>query len=239
MAVSAAFIQPDGFLTQLSRADYLRLFGEGYDAACAYSDEDLAAHFSSFGEMDVEATFEFRRQGRSIGLASASLLHGGFSRRSWLRPGEDLYKGNGRVKHEAHRIHVGPFLGLQIHSCQAKDKHEISGEADQLPGGNNHFEIWVFRNTDILGGVPFEKLTFNELPAAAGFRNDRLFIEQVKRGAIEEFLQCCAGHHPPDQLRSDFADHQMPVRLMSALYRSHIARRESGNPLITVPWTES
>lgn len=239
VAVTCACIQPDGFLTQLSREDYVRLFGEGYDAACGNSDEELAARFSSFGEMDVEGSFEFRRQGRSIALASASLLHGGFSRRSWLHPGEDLYKGNGRVKHEAHRIHVGPFLGLQIHSCQAKDRHETSGDQDELPGGNNHFEIWVFRNTDILGGEPFEKLTFRDLPAASGFRNDKLFIEQVKRGAIEEFLRCCAEPIPPDQLRSDFSDHQMPVRLMSALYRSHILRKEFGNSLVVVPWKES
>jgi hypothetical protein len=31
------------------------------------------------------------------------------SRRSWVRPGTNLYKGNGRVKHEQHRIPPEPL----------------------------------------------------------------------------------------------------------------------------------
>lgn len=236
--ICASFLQPDGFLTQLNRSDYRRLFGPGYDAAAPTPDQSLKSCFQQFGEMDVEASFAFTRSGQPVGLASASLLHGGFSRRSWLIPGEDLYKRNGRVKHEQHRVHVGPFLGLQIHSCQAKDNHRRSGPADELPGGNNHFELWIFRNTGMIGGEAFEKVDFRELPAAADFRHDALFIDQVKRGAIEEFLAAIEKRIPPQDLRSDFSDHRMPVRLMSGLYRSHVQRRTAGNPLVILPWEE-
>lgn len=236
--ICSTFLQPDGFLRQITRADYRRLFGPDYDLEAPSTDGELAAAFHRFGEMDVEASLCFTQEGVPVGLGSLSLLHGGFSRRSWLRPGTDLYKGNGRVKHEQHRVHVGPFLGLQIHSCQAKDDHERSGPADELPGGNNHFELWIFRNTGLIGGEPFEKVEFGDLPEAAGFRDDRLFIEQVKRGAILEFLAAIAGEVDPATLRSDFSDHHMPVRLMGGLYRSHFLRRTVGNPLLTLPWQE-
>ena len=236
--IHSAFLQPDGFLQQLNRDDYRRLFGEDYDPAAPTMDGELADRFQRFGEMDAECQFRFLREGRCLALASASLLHGGFSRRAWLRPGDDLYKGNGRVKHEQHRVHVGPFFGIQIHSCQAKDNHEQSGPGDEAIGGNNHFEIWVFRNVGFLGGEPFEKITFRDLPAAAGYSSEKLFIEQVKRGAIDEFLDSIAGRLPMGKARSDLNDHRMPVRLLSGLYRSHGNRIRSGNPVITVPWEE-
>jgi hypothetical protein len=236
--ICSTFLQPNGFLLQIAREDYRRLFGPGYDPEAPTGDAELAAAFPGFGEIDVEASFSFTREGTPLGLGSLSLLHGGFSRRSWLKPGTDLYKGNGRVKHEQHRVHVGPFLGLQIHSCQAKDNHERSGPDDELPGGNNHFELWIFRNADVIGGEPFEKVEFKDLPEAAGYRDDKLFIEQVKRGAIQEFVAAITGRLDSSVLRSDFADHHMPVRLMSGLYRSHILRRSAGNPLLTLPWKE-
>jgi predicted dehydrogenase len=236
--VTSAFLQPDGFLIQLSREDYRRFFGPSYDAVAPTPDRELSASFGRFGELDVEASFTFTRAGVAVGLASASLLHGGFSRRTWMQPGSDLYKGNGRVKHEQHRIHMGPFFSLQVHSCQAKDNHEKSSSADEEIGGNNHFEMWIFRNSGIIGGEPFERLTFKDLPAASGFHDDKLFIEQVKRGAVEEFLAKIAGQIPDCDLRSDLSDHQMPVRLMSGLYQSHVLRKIKGNPLVVMPWKE-
>lgn len=238
VAVTAACIQPDGFLTQVNRADYIRLFGEGYAEHCPHGDEELAREFARFGEMDVEATFEFRRGGLAVGLATASLLHGGFSRRSWLEPGDDLYKGNGRVKHEELRVHVGPFLCLQIHSCQAKDNHAKSGHGDEQPGGNNHFEAWVFRNAGMIGGEPFEKFDFARLPGTSGYRKDALFIDQVKRGALHEFVETIGGRLPESERRSDLSDHRMPVRLMSAAYQSIVAGKTSGNSRVVVPWKE-
>lgn len=236
VCLSASFLKPEGFLEQITRADYRKLFGADYDRTFSIEKEEQSQEqFAKCGEMDVEASFEFQTGGKTAGLASISLLHGGFSRRSWLHPGADLYKGNGRVKHEAHRIHVGPFLSINIFSYQAKDKHDQSGEEDELPGGNNHFELWIFRNAEIIGGKPFEKLQFHDLPTAAEYRSDELFIEQVKRGAIVEFLSAMKG---ASDLRSDFSDHAMPVRLISALYRSHVSRTLHGNPLITMPWKE-
>ncbi|HOO93301.1 MAG TPA: hypothetical protein PKX94_07520, partial [Opitutales bacterium] len=239
VGVTASCIQPNGFLSQLTREDYVRYFGSDYNTLGVDPDPILKKKFAAFGEMDVEMNLEFMREEEVIGLASASLIHGGFSRRSWMIPGKDLYKGNGRVKHEAHRIHVGPFLGIQIHSCQAKDRHDQCDEGDELIGGNNHFEIWVFRNTGMIEGEPFEKISFKELCKTGNFRTDRLFIHQVKNGAIEEFLRACRSPHPEKGRRSDLSDHQMPVRLMSAAYQSLVSRKETGNPLVIVPWNET
>jgi len=47
---------------------------------------------------------------------------------------EDLYKSNGRVKHEYHNIQQGPFQNIQVHSYQKEDKQEESNELDWLLG---------------------------------------------------------------------------------------------------------
>lgn len=229
--VVSSFIRPSGLLRQLAREDYLKLFGEEYAGACPVDDATLDSRFSGYGEIDAEICATFLSGGEPVALATLSLLHNGFSRRSWMRPGADLYKGNGRVKHEQHRIHVGPFLGLQIHSYQAKDRHDVCQEGDETPGGNNHYEIFVFRNSEIIGGKPFERLEAQDFERQGVLSSDRLHIDQIKEGALTEFLSCMNGPFERKAVRSDLADHALGVELMSAAYRSSARRIQGKNPL--------
>jgi predicted dehydrogenase len=232
----SSFIQPAGLVRQLSRKDHVRIFGRKYAETNPHSDNLLLKKYAGFGEVDAEITFTFLKDDIAFGNASLSLVHNGFSRRSWLQPGKDLYKGNGRVKHEQHLIHVGPFLSIQIHSYQAKDSHKASGAGDFAIGGNNHFELVVFRNTGIIGGIPVEVIGIKDLKAAAAFDVKRLFIEQVKAGAIKEFIDFIRGRIRRSELKSNIDSHYMPVKLMSAAYMSHIGRTR--NPIVKVEWRE-
>ena len=232
MEVISSFVRPRGLLKQMGREDYLRIFGEEYGKVCPAEDAWLHEAYSCHGEIDAEIGATFLAEGEPMALASVSLLHNGFSRRSWLRPGKDLYKGNGRVKHEQHRIHVGPFLCIQIHSYQAKDRHDACGKADGDLGGNNHYEIIIFRNRDIVGGKAIERLTAEDLERGHGLSPDRLHIDQIKEGALVEFLQCLQGPFARTALRSDLADHALSVRFMSAAYQSHARRLAGRNALI-------
>ncbi|MFO0878130.1 MAG: Gfo/Idh/MocA family oxidoreductase [Gemmataceae bacterium] len=227
--VYASFIQPHGLLRQLNRGDHERLFGPDYAAACPLSDEQLDVPFRSFGEVDLNAAITFLQGGVAVGQASLNLLHNSFSRRGWLRPAEDLYKGNGRVKHEHHRVHVGPFLAVAIHSYQAKSDHAASDEGDLRPGGNNHFELHIFRNTRMIGGAEVEVVHLDEV---GKFDRSRLYIEQVKEGVVGEFFRYLAGELPEGELRSPLADHAVPVRMMAAVYQSHVNAQRGDNPLI-------
>lgn len=232
MRVYASFVQPNGLLRQLTRSDYERLFGPEYPPTCPYTDEELDRQFRDFGEVDLNACVTFLKDGVAIGQASLNLLHNSFSRRSWLRPAADLYKGNGRVKHEHHRIHVGPFLAVAIHSYQARSDHDASDEADLRPGGNNHFEIHVFRNSKMIGGKEVEVIHLDEL---AGFDRSRLYIEQVKEGVVGEFFRYLAGQISEQELRSPLQDHAIPVRILSAVYQSHVQTQRGEHPLILQP----
>jgi len=236
--VVSSFVRPAGLLRQFAREDYMRLFGEEYAGTCPENDAELGNRFSSYGEIDAEICATFLSGGEPMALATLSLLHNGCSRRSWMCPGTDLYKGNGRVKHEQHRIHVGPFLGLQIHSYQAKDRHDACQAGDEAPGGNNHYEIFVFRNTGIIGGKPFERLGAEDFERQGVLAPDRLHIDQIKEGALAEFLRCVNGPFDRKTLRSGLADHALGIELMSAAYLSHARRLRRKNPIARIQMPE-
>ena len=81
LALSSSFVLPAGFLRQLTREDYQRLFGLTYDEVCPYTDAQLLERVARFGEIDAKALLEFRRHGdvvvetgdgdRSVGVAQA------------------------------------------------------------------------------------------------------------------------------------------------------------------------
>lgn len=237
--ILASFVQPDGLLHQLGEVGYLKLFGENYRKVSPGPDAALMEKFSSFGEIDVDAIISFETNGVPVSTANLTLLHNGFSRRGWMQPDKDLYKGNGRVKHEEHRLHVGPFLCIHALSWQAKDKHDTSSEAvDFQPGGNNHFEVHVFRNSEILGGKPYECHRIEEFPGTNTFDPSRLFIEQVKEAAVDEFFACIRGDLAPEHASSAFSSHRQAVRLMAATYQANIATRHGGPGAVTIPWSD-
>jgi predicted dehydrogenase len=233
LRIYASFVQPHGHLMQLTHEDYLRLFGKEYAEVCARNDEQLLPLLSKYGELDIAATLTFVRHGIPVCLGSLELLHNGFSRRSWVKSAADLYKGNGRVKHEQHRIHVGPFLAVQIHSYQARDDHRMSNADDLVAGGNNHFEIVFFHNTGMLpGSAAIERVRLSDLDH---FDDARLHIEVVKEGTVAEFFSCLAGETDPLSSRSNLLDHLVPVQILSGVYRSHVAEMNGSNPVVTVP----
>ena len=237
--VFAAFVRPDGLARQIGRAQYRALFGAAaYDAACPEDDDELARRYAACGEVDASATLSLRKDGVPFSIATLDLLHNSYARRAWLEPDRDLYKGNGRVKHEDHSVQVGPFLNVRIQSYQSKDKHDVClpGE-DELPGGNNHFELLVFRNERMIGGKPFERIPLREIGAARGFSSDSLFITQVKERSISEWLDAIRHPGTPDaDLLSAFTDHRAGAHLMVAIYESYVRRRLGKSPLAYVQW---
>lgn len=236
ISVFSSFVRPNGLLRQLTREDYLRFFGDPYKKACPLSDEELRNVFAHCGEIDAEISLSLSFDGEPFSLASLSLMHNSYSKRSWLTPGRDLYKGNGRVKHEEHVINIGPFLNIQVHSYQSKDKHDVCTEQDDLPGGNNHFDILIFRNDKMIGGKAFEKISLSSLESALHFSNKSLFITQVKERSIEEWISAIRTNPSPKTLLSAFESHDLAVSLMSAIYRSYNNRIAGKDPVETIPW---
>ena len=237
--VFSAFVRPDGLAEQIGRSQFRKIFGAtDYEAACPEDDEELSRRFESCGEVDASVTLSLRRNGVPFSLATLDLLHNSYSRRAWLEPDRDLYKGNGRVKHEDHSIQVGPFLNVRIQSYQSKDRHDVClPEKDEEPGGNNHFELLVFRNERMIGGRSFERVPLREIGAARGFTADSLFITQIKEQSIREWLDAIADPgNAACHLMSAFVDHRAGAHIMSAIYESYALRRLGRNPIAYVPW---
>ncbi len=230
----ASMIPAESHVAQLPRATYERLFGVEYAAVCSLPDDELRRRLRDCGELDVSGIATFMQGDLPLCNATFDLQHTGFSRRAWSRPPADLYKGNGRVKHEHQRVHVGPFRAIHVHSYQAVDQHDQPDAADLLPGGRNHYEITAFTNTEMLGGAAaVERWQLSDL---ASLGDERLHIEQIKDGVVEEFLGVATGRLPAASLASSLLDHAVPTRLLSALYESHLLLTRGENPVVKVPF---
>lgn len=120
--------------------------------------------YSCYGEKNFYGNIGFyNSDNRLITTANINLLHYGFSRRGWFES-RDYYKKNGRIRHERINIQVGPLLNIQVHSYQSKEIKERTNSIDEtLTGGLEHFDIDIYRNVDIIGGVPFQRVQLRDL----------------------------------------------------------------------------
>ena len=154
------------------------------------------------------------------------MIHNGFTRRSWMLPKKDLYKGNGRLRHEYHNIQQGPFQNIQIHSYQSKDNHDVNNEEDLELGGNNHYDIYVFRNKDIIGGKVLEVITAKDVADACKLDKTKVMNELARHEAVKEFLEVIVGNCKGNETRGNIIDHRLTTQLMSMIYESSISQAE-------------
>lgn len=229
--VFTSFITPKGFIRQFSEKDYVKYFGRKYLSVKRWNDNRLDKLYGKFGEIDAFSVIRLLKNGEAICNISINLLHNSFARRTWMRPGKDLYKGNGRVKQEMHIINQGPFQTIQIHSYESNDKHNINTEKDFLLGGNNHFDIYVFRNSGMFSARQ-QPLTIYHLKDLIGHKDILREIERAKEHVVVEFLEFLEGRIKKSDLKSNIDSHEVPVEIMSSIYRSHIRYTKKQNPLV-------
>jgi len=227
MEIVSSFVQPNGFIKQFASNDYLSLFGDHYETVKQWTDEQLREIYQNFGEIDLSAMVTLKKDEEAIANFNINLVHNGFARRTWILPGQDLYKGNGRVKHEHHNIQQGPFQNIQIHSYQAHDKHDEANGLEDFLGGKNHFDIYVFRNPLVSDSEESLKVyRLNEVFSSELMPSESMIVtELVKHSVVEEFISYLTGQKEKSELRSQIEDHIVPVQLMSGIYRSHILRQ--------------
>ncbi len=221
------FIRPDGLIKQLSLQDYTKIFSlQQNELLEKFKNTDIT-NFAKYGEVDSHTSIVAKKHGVNIAHYSIDLMHNTFSRRNWIKPGEDLYKGNGRVKHECHNITQGPFQTIQIHSYQSSDKHETNTVHDYNIGGNNHFDIYIFRNNILTGDkAPFEKISINEL---SDYNPTKLVTELTKKTVVYEFSDIMNGIKKPTDSLSHFLSHSESIQMMSNIYVS----AQEGNKVVS------
>ena len=112
------------------------------------------------------------------------------------------------------------------HSYQSKDKHDVSTRQDYFLGGNNHFDIHVFRNVDMFGEKekPLQIYQLSELDQNNDCLRKSLTHEIAKEHVVLEFINFIQGKIDKAGLQSNIDSHKTPVNIMSAVYQSNIQK---------------
>ena len=229
LSVYSKFIRPSGLLKMQPQSDLKKIFGIKYEDIDKRTDDEILKLYKTNNEAEVDATalINLSCGGTPLTNITLNLLHNGFSRRSWLLPNtKDLYKGNGRVRHEYYNIEQGCLQNIQIHSYQSSDKHDINTENDFLIGGNNHYDIYIFKNTGILGGKTFEQITGKEIAEEYSLDKSKVMNELARHEAVKEFLEVITEKRKANETKGNIVDHSLSVQLMSMIYESGISNLE-------------
>lgn len=232
------FSRPNDFVRQVTFDDHRKLFPD-FDRHDRYGETVFRKTASHYGELDAFTSLAFKSGDDVITLGSINLVHNGFSQRNWVSAkGRDLYKGNGRVRHESHQIIQGPFQSILYLSYQGEEVDPAKDQDLWSFGGEYHLEIHVFRNDKLFpewkNHERYGILDFGG-PALGGA--SRGHQEDARRQSVLEFVACLhATGCEPRRLISDLDDHRRGVALMSGIYRSACRRRDGADPLVTIPY---
>lgn len=229
ISVFSKFIRPSGVLLQQNQSDLEKIFGDEYKKFDSRTDEELLKIYKEKNEAEVDANsiISLSCNGIPVTNITLNLMHNGFSRRSWLNSNmKDLYKGNGRVRHEYHNIEQGCLQNIQIHSYQSKDKHDINNENDFEIGGNNHYDIYVFKNSEIVGGQTLQIIKGKDIAERYFLDKTKVMNELARHEALKQFLEVIIGKKKAQETKSNILDHEMSVELMSLIYKSGTSEKE-------------
>ncbi len=204
-SIYAESLRPKDFFNYFNNTDYNNILHTNK------FEKWLAKPCDEFGEIDIHSIINFYQNNNLITNCSLNLMQSGFSRRSWVELPADTYKGNGRVRHERVNICVGPLINIQIHSYQAYEIKDKPNHNSANVGDVEHFDIYIFRNTDLIGGVPFEKIELSNLIT----ENEKLIghNENAREKCLLKFLN-------NEQSDADLLLHNQSITLTKQIYKS-------------------
>lgn len=219
----ATAVRPLDFFCMIDKDDYKRLFkDQKFDSIFNNLDK---YEFDKFGELDLYSVMQFKHNENTISTVSLNLMQNGFSRRSWNEIPEDTYKANGRVRHEYMNIEIGPLMNIQIHSYQSKEvKDRIEGNYDV--GEVEHFDVFVYRNVDLIGGVPMEKYTLSDLYDNHGDMQG--YNEEARERCFREFIDCTSKGDP-------IYEHELGIEILSREYEALCRQKQNEFAVVKFP----
>ncbi len=218
---------PFDFLHQINQIDYERLF----DTAELASERFAANghHVKQFGELDAFIQCQCKRDNHVVTTGSIHLQQNSFSRRAWTNEPKDVYKGNGRIRHERVNIQVGNLLNIQVHSYQS---HEVGKMDTELPigeaGHEAHFDIHIYRNSGVVGGEPYQKFAVGK---TAWEKNqlDPTYLGHNEHAREQLFLDFLNGRSSP----SHFLTHKKTNLFLAHVYKCIVQAHHNQIPFTT------
>ena len=230
------FVRPLDFMEQLTLKDYENIFGkEEFCKNNKYCQDELDDKMKDFGEIDAFSNIAFKKGDKTITLGTINLVHNGFAKRNWISAeGRDLYKGNGRIRHESHIIEQGPFQAIHYHSYQSEEVNPENNEGIFDVGGEYHLDIFVFRNKKMIGGKAVEKFNIRDFNMDIMEGKSRGHQEDARAKGFLEFIDALHGLKNCENMTSDFSTHKAAVMITSGIYQSAAAQLENKNPKINM-----
>ena len=230
--VISNFVYPNDFISQLPLDKYEKFFGS--NDPIKYSENFLRSEYSTYGELDAQIGLTYHDDSNSkITIGQFNLLHNSFSQRNWPSAiGRDLYKGNGRIRHEFHYLVQGPFQTIIFESFQSE---EILNEQTSHSGvgGEYHLDVHIFRNSKLFPTwKSYEKVTIDDLSTQILKGYSRGHQEDARKQAITAFLN--AVDNRKEERLSDLKDQQGSIEILYGVYKSALLRKNNKNPIVRV-----
>ena len=197
---------PNDFLNLLNNDNYKLIFNTNKFKTIF---EEI---YKNYGEIDFHSIINFKQKDKIITNCTLNLMQSGFSKRSWIELPKDIYKGNGRIRHERLNINVGPLLNIQIHSYQAYEINDQDKSLNNNVGSVDHFDIYIFRNSKIIGGKPFELVDIATISD-----KDKEFFSGYNEKAREN---CFLSFFNNNNSESDLLKHKNSIELVEKAYET-------------------
>jgi predicted dehydrogenase len=218
---------PSDFLNQIQSHHYQQLFQQDYSQ---YFSQHQLAELESYGEQDIFMLSQLKQGSSVVTTASLKLQQNSFSRRAWSDLPLDTYKGNGRIRHECLNLQISTLLNIQVHSYQS---YQVGDKVvmDYGPGHINHFDIFIFRNSGIIGGKAFEKIEIGKNFSENNYLSETYFShnEMARQQLFLDFLN-------GTRSKSDFLEHASTSKLMSHIYECLALGRNGKIPYLSLPF---
>lgn len=208
--VYTSVFRPNDFFTTINEKSYFKLF----NTRCFDNIIENKSAVKKFGELDLHTMIDFKCNDNLITHCSLNLLQSGFSRRAWLVLPEDTYKSNGRVRHERVNVQIGPLFNVQIHSYQSDQVLKNKKERYNI-GEMDNFDIYIFRNVELIGGKAFEKISISDLMKNNNFLGNN---EKARENCFQKFYSDEKGD-------ADLIKHQQSILLLTKICESIVKKR--------------
>ncbi len=228
--VTSNFMYPKDFVNQLPYEEYSKLFD--VNDPIKYELKEYKKLVKDYGEIDAQIDVCYKNKDNDVTtIGQYSLLHNSFSQRDWPNAlGRDLYKGNGRIRHEMHYLVQGPFQTIIYESYQSEEILNEKTNHSNI-GGEYHLDIHVFRNSKMFKDwKSYEKISLDDLENHILKGYSRGHQEDARRAAIVSFIKSITDNCVVRF--SDIEDQEESIAILSSIYKSALLRKHGKNPLV-------
>ena len=228
--VISNFVYPNDFINQIPYRKYYDFFNSTLPTK--YSEKKYKELVNNYGEIDAQIGISYKNNDNNVTtIGQFSLLHNSFSQRNWdSAKNRDLYKGNGRIRHEMHYIVQGPFQTIIYESYQSEELLNSSTNHSDV-GGEYHLDIHVFRNSKMFSDwKSYEKISIDDLENHILRGYSRGHQEDARRLAIVTFIKSL--NNKNIKRYSDIEDQFESIKILTSVYKSALLRKKKKNPLV-------